>query len=192
VIHPLLRDVVSLDFETIEIMPDGTTKGSTEAYRENFRVDSCAISWYKDDKIVSRFIQGEDHVRLALEELGDRPILVFNYQFESLVTQCRFPDLKLNWQIDAQRLAQVYDNGGDKNAFEVIVIEPEDADDDQSTIKKHPLAGLSLVKCMKRIMGMEDHKNEAHTWLRDNAGIKKGKEGGHLNLLPYDILERYG
>ncbi len=189
-IHPLLNDIVCLDYESIEIQPDGSTQGSTEAYRDNFRVDSAAFTWVEEGALKSKFVAGEDAVREALMPLQGKKLLVFNAQFETLVTLCRYPDLKLNITMDAQRLVQVYDNGGDKNAFETIIIEPEDIDD-ETVVKRAPLAGFGLVKSMKRIMHEESHKEEAHAWIRANCGVKKGKEGAFLDKLPADILERY-
>lgn len=188
--NPSLSEAVCFDFETIEIQPDGSTRGSTEAYRKNFRVDSAAFTWLENGELKSAFVRGEDAVGHRLHLLGDKQLLVFNAQFETLVALCRYPDLKLNITLDAQRLAQNYDNGGPDDAFETIIIEPEN-EDDEATTKKRPLTGFSLVKCSKRILGEGDHKAEAHEWLRNHAGIKKGQEGANLDKLPHDVLERY-
>lgn len=186
-----LDGYVCVDFETIEIRPDGSTLGSTEAYRDNFRVDSAAFTWQQpeDGSIQSTFIQGEEAVGEYLRLLGDAPLLAFNVQYEMLVAACRYPHLNLNWAMDAQRLAQLYDNGGPDDAFETVIIEPED-EDEEATIKRYPLSGFSLVKCVKRILGGDDHKAEAYEWLRKN-GVKKGEEGANLNRLPPEILEKY-
>ncbi len=202
---------VCLDFETVELLPDGATKASTEAYRENFRVDSAAFSWYDDvtQSIKSLFIRGEAAVAVELAKLAEAqtPLIAHNIQFEILVSRCRFPSLRLNWWADTMRLVQNYDNGGDKFAFEKVetlddlldaAARTEGTDSGVSgnarRTKAIPISGLGLVKSVRRILPKEfhDHKREAHDWIRANVpGAKKGKEGQYLNFLPLDILERY-
>jgi hypothetical protein len=186
---------VVLDVETSE-----NGRGSTEFYRPNFRVDSMAVSWYEGDVIKSSFIEGEPLIGDCLKELALRkiPIVAHNAQFEMGVFKCRFPDYKPIWHADTMRLVQVYDNGGDKGAFEVLKTFDDQLDaiegaDDDAKEKKTYLAGLGLVKACYRILNLPDHKTEAHTWIRENVPEwKKGKkEGGFLNFLPKDLLERY-
>ncbi len=203
---------VVVDFETVELLADGATKASTEAYRENFRVDSCAFSTWDEvtQSISSSFIRGEAAVARELEKLAaaQTPLIAHNIQFEILVSRCRFPSLRLNWWCDTMRLVQNYDNGGDKFAFEKV----ETLDDlldsvagmatgsdsgvsgGARKVKAVPIAGLGLVKSVRRILPKEfhDHKREAHDWILANVpGARKGKEGSLLNHLPEDILERY-
>jgi hypothetical protein len=212
----ILTQVIVIDYETVEILADGSMRGSTEAYRDNFRVDSCAFSWFDDGKIVSEFIKGEDAVKARLLTLGDRPVVAHNIQFEILVTRCRFPDVTLNWHADTMRLVQVYDNGGDKFAFTKIesledmldkqlgdltdvegtgdASETHGANGKKRLAKPESTAGLGLVKAVKRLLDKEfhDHKREAHDWIRSNVPeCKSGRIGGFLNRLPDDILERY-
>lgn len=186
---------VVFDYETGLVMPDGSTVASTEAYLPNFRVLSCGFSWRDGVNIVSAFVKGEAAVGLCLAQLPRAvPLIVHNYQFERMVTNCRYPFLKLNIAYDTMRLAQVYDNGGDKMAFEVVVDETEVVEyGEMPEIKKVPTAGLGLVKCLFRILGEPvSHKKEAHDWIRANVPeAKKGKEGKFLDRLPDDILERY-
>ncbi len=182
---------IVIDYETIVTNPDGTTEGSIEAWLPEFRVTSMAAT---DDK-GSIFIQGEEGCLVYLKTLGDRPIIAHNIQFEMLVTECRFPGLKLNWYADTMRLAQVFDNGGkeEKEPDLFYELEGESAlvEDEAPKPKWQSNTGLSLVKCAARILDqLKDHKKEAHDWLKNNAGIKKDF-GGHLDKLPLPILERY-
>jgi hypothetical protein len=190
--------IVALDYETVELLPNGSTVASTEYYRDNFRVLSAAFSWRDGDHIRSKYVVGESAVQKTLATFKETHLVAHNCQFEIGVTRCRFPDLRLNWFADTMRMAQVYDNGGDENAFEVIHLvdqevgeDPDGEEDDaEPKVKKIPLSGFGLVKCVKRILGLPDHKIEAYEYLR-SQGVKKGQEGAHLNLLPPDLLERY-
>lgn len=187
--------IVAFDVETGLINPDGTTTASTEAYHPDFRVLSAAFSWFDGGETVSKFIQGEDTIAgfLRTEFIQQSKLLVHNLQFELMVCRCRYPNIKLNIAIDSMRLAQVYDNGGDKNAFEVIIDEEYPLEEGElPSIKKIATAGLGLVKCAYRILGESaSHKKEAHDWIRANVPKSKGKEGQFLDKLPPDILERY-
>ena len=191
---------VVFDFETVEIMPDGSTRGSTEFYRHNFRASSCAFSERRDGRVVSWYVDGEDRIREELLKLQGRPLIAHNIQFEMGVCKCRFPDVPVNLYCDTMRLVQNYDNGGGDDAFEIIVVDRDEGFDedemeqeqDKEGVKYRPLQGLGLVISCKRILGLEDHKKEAHDWIYANVPeAKKGKAGAHLDKLPEDILERY-
>jgi hypothetical protein len=196
---------IVIDFETEE---HGC--GSTEYYRPDFRVSSAAFSWIGEfGGIESKFITGEDSVALELTRIADEsiPIVAHNAQFEIGVLRCRFPELsrRLSWEADTMRLVQVFDNGGDPNAYEF----PDSLDDQLDALdreesdvlpdlkkKKRPkaiaLAGLGLVKSCYRIMKLPNHKEEAYEWIRANVPeCRRGKEGGFLNRLPFALLERY-
>ena len=200
---------IVIDFETEE-----NGHGSTEFYRPNFIVSSAAFSWLtKEGAIKSKFILGEANVGYELERIakGGLPVVAHNIQFEKGVSHCRFPNIKLNWYADTMRLVQVYDNGGDPLAFETIetiddqldrlLREATDEDNDEGRPKKGKkkdkpklvmLAGLGLSKSCKRILQLEDHKKEAHEWLRENVPeCKRGRVGAYLNRLPADMLARY-
>lgn len=188
--------VVTFDYETVEVLPDGRMAASTEFYRPMFRVLSCAFSELDvDGTIRSRFIQGEDRVGGALREYiaAGATLICHNFPFEYGVTKCRYPDIALPDVVDTMRLAQVYDNGGDKNAFEVVVDETAVVEfGELPEIKKVATAGLGLVKCAFRILGEQtSHKKEAHDWIKANVPGSKGKEGQFLDRLPLDILTRY-
>lgn len=187
---------VAYDYETIEVFSDGSTKASTEYYRDNFRVASCAFTERRGSEIVSWYTEGEQATLEALQQLGNRPVIVHNAAFEMGVTKCRFPQLNLNWHADTMRLVQNYDNCGGDDAFERIVLDPEDFDEDEleeeANIKYRPMSGSGLVVSCKRILGLEDHKKPAHDWIYANVPeAKKGKAGQHLDKLPPEILEAY-
>ncbi len=185
---------VIIDFESVEIQPDGTTKASTEAYRSNFRVSSMAAAWRNEGGLLeTRYLIGEHDCESYLMTLArlELPVVAHNIQFEKLVMACRFPRIQLNWHADTMRLAQLYDNGGDKNLFEYIVDEEWAGDEADTPIKKKPLSGLGLVVCNKRILGGADHKREAYDWIRANIPDSAGHEGSYLDRLPDDIMERY-
>lgn len=189
-----------IDYETVEILADGSTIASTEAYRDNFRVLSLAAAYRSTDKIVSVYIHGESDCREWLRNnAAGRLLIAHNVQFEKLVSICRFPDINLDFSIDTMRLAQVYDNGGDDCSVEYIYDDDGLVDNEGApVVKRKPTQGLGLVACLKRILGRSgSHKEEAHRWIRENVKdtadkpVKKGKEGAYLNHLPKDILERY-
>ncbi len=188
-------DLVCTDFETVEILNDGSTVGSTEAYRKNFRVSSAAFSYYDEQRnITSKFVIGESAVRIELQKLAESKtrLICHNIQFEMMVSACRFPGVELNWYCDTMRLVQNYDNGGDKYAFEYVTT--DEILDEGEERKKESIAGLGLVKSLKRIFGdkYESHKSEAHEWISRNVeGVKRGREGRFLDKLPADLLERY-
>lgn len=182
------NQIVVLDFETQEIFPDGTTKASTEAYRPNFRAFSAAIAYREGKEIRTEFADGEDAVATLLTKLVGAKVVVHNAQFEELVLRCRFPAIPVKIYADTMRMGLVWDNGGNEYSFEMV---PNDDPNDDTEMEKRWLLGFSLVKMVERILKLPDHKTEAHTWIRDNLGVKNGKEGGHLDKLPTDILQRY-
>lgn len=198
-----LESILFFDVETVELLPDGSTKGSTEFYRDNFRIDSAAVSWFEGEKIKSVFVRGENEVRQwLLENLNGRPVVAHNIQFEIGVAKCRLPDVEINWYADTMRLALNYDNGGRKDDYDTIYLDDdldlfasEEMEEKEIEVKTKQvsLAGLGLAKCGMRILGdREDHKKEAHDWIRENVPeAKKGKEGAYLDKLPLEILARY-
>jgi hypothetical protein len=192
----LMYKIICLDFETGELQPDGSFRASTEYYRPLFRVMSCAFSEFVGDEIRSEYLVGEVEVGQRIAELvaDSYQFIVHNYQFEKGVFLCRYPHLQPDLAFDTMRLAQVYDNGGDKSAFEVVVDESVVIEYGETPeVKKIPTAGLGLVKCALRILGETvSHKKEAHDWIKANVpGVKKGQEGMYLDRLPPDILRTY-
>lgn len=94
--------IIAMDFETTGL----------DMWAENARVLSVAFSWREGDKIVSRFVQGEDKIRKDLQILADSQteIAVYNVGFEGLCMVSRFPNIKLNIKYDVMRLVQVFAN----------------------------------------------------------------------------------
>ena len=201
--NPLDTDLVCIDFETVELLPDGSTVASADFWKPTFRVASCAFTWYDGPIRRSMFVKGEAEVEAEILKHIDKQFIVFNLQFESGVVRCRYPNLKLNWYVDVMRLAQLYDGGGGFDAFDMVLIEDDvtlDIDEEEEEAspkapqyKKIALSGFGLSKAARRIIGStEDHKAEAHNWLYANVPeCKKGKAGQYLDRLPDDIMERY-
>lgn len=187
--------VICLDYETATVSATGVTKASIEAWRPDFRVISAAATWVENGVMESIFLKDEAETRAFLCTLSSQPIVAHNIQYEIMCTKCRFPDIKLNWYADTMRLAQHFDNGGGDDDFIINFDEVSNnlvMEEQPSSGKWESTKGLGLVKCLKRILKYTgSHKEEAHSWLRNNKGIKKGKEGSNLDKLPEDILRRY-
>lgn len=175
-------DFIVLDYETTGL----------EFYRNDFRVLSAAFSWLgQDGQIKSKFIEREPAVKTMVARIAREgiPVIVHNAQFEIGVTACRFPGISLNWYADVMRLAQVADNGGkeaQRYTRELTL------DEELEGKTSEPETGLGLTKVVSRWLPQEyhDHKEPYYQWLRDH-GVKKGKEGEHLYLLPPDMLKAY-
>lgn len=194
---------IVFDYETGEVQSDGSTRASTEAYRKEFRVLSCAFGWLGEDGgLRTVYTRGEHETGEYLEKVvnAEIPLVAHNIQFEKLVTKCRYPDTysKIKWHADTMRLVQNFDNGGDDQFLqEQIYTDLDDMllaiESGEDVVKTIPLGGLGLVKAAKRILNAEDHKKEAYEWIRANVSewSKGKKEGMFLDRLPDDILERY-
>lgn len=194
---------IVFDYETGEVQANGTTVASTEAYRRNFRVLSCAFGWLDaTGNFASRYFKGEHDVGEFLARIAEQqiPLVAHNIQFEKLVTKCRYPELydKLIWHADTMRLVQNYDNGGpDVFIQEQIYTDLDEMilalEDGEQVVKTVSLSGLGLAKASRRILNLEDHKKEAYDWIRTNVPewSKGKKEGQFLDRLPDDVLERY-
>ena len=191
----LLSSVVALDFETMD------NRGSSfEYFREDFRVFSLSLAWREDGDIKHWFDTRPGAIVRKLKELSDTqaPVIVHNLQFEwGVLRQC-YPDLNLNIVADTMRLAKLRDSGGSEYNNQPLTqeqeIDLELGDITEEDIKKEwkKKQGVSLEACAYRFLNdnMHAHKSEAHTYLEENHGIKKG-HGQQLHLLPYPILERY-
>ncbi len=178
--------IIAFDYETA--LTDGTP--SVEYYRDDFRVVSAAFSWFREDgSIKSVYREGEAQVRAFLLKCGDTPLVVHNAQFEIGVSRARFPDVNLNITHDTMRLAQVADNGGkEAQKRQELTIDDElgEAEEDRSK------TGLRLQQVTSRWLPAEfhNHKEPYYEYLRER-GVKTGKEGENLHLLPPDMLEKY-
>lgn len=153
-------EVISFDYETTNL----------NYWEGDFRVLSCAFSYRDRDGVLqSDMTMGETEtweylMRIAAHKV---PLVCHNLQFEYGVTKHRFSNFNLDLiKYDTMRIVQVYDNGGPGDRMQ-----------------------LSLVKCAERLFpDYEDHKKEAHDWLKE-AGYKK--PGENLDKLPADIFKRY-
>lgn len=185
---------VAIDYETVEKLPTGELIASLDFYKASFRVTSCAFAWYGDNgEIRTKYEVGEAKIRARLRDLSANniPVIAHNQQFEYGVTLCRFPDIRLNWEADTMRLAQLYDNGGDKYA--PAPLDPDELwdEDEDDKVQANPLHGLRLSACSKRILcENDDHKERAYAVLR-GLGVQAGKEAASLHLLPPADMEAY-
>lgn len=193
--------LVCVDYETATVDEAGNPTASTEAYRHDFRVMSSAFAWDEDGQRRSVFAIGEEATEACLKAFIDRGavFLVHNAQFEIMVTRCRFPDLAPRFTVhaDTMRLVQYVDNAADEFAIDFLPtgdfeLDSLTAGEVEKKQKKTFIGGLRLDNAVRRLLGdAGSHKEEAHSWLRDNAGIRKGQEGANLHLLPHDVLKRY-
>lgn len=186
-----LPEYVAIDYETAI-----NGEASIDFWHPDFRVLSMAASWRAaDGSIKSEFCKGENETLYFLEKIAHSrvPIVVHNLGFELGVTLCRFPEVHgVVWLADTMRLVQNFDGGGD--AF--LPVSDPSFDDlldgivDVEMSEGDWIGGLSLANSVQRILGRPNHKGEAYRWLRDH-GVKAGKEGAHLHLLPPDIFRAY-
>lgn len=202
------------DFET-----EACGEASTEMYRPDFYVSSCAFCWRGEDgEFKTHYIEGvgaEPLIRKFLLKTKGIPLVVHNWQFERGVIVCRFPGLLDELQpevIDTMRLVQNYDNGGGEFQFLPLTYDEQldyflsefDSSEESTQAstkrnikkKKQPkqkfVGGLGLKNAGMRLLGVEDHKKKAHEWLRENIdGCKKGNEGSYLHALPEDLMREY-
>lgn len=185
--------LLAADFETS--LTDGTP--SHEYYREDFRAISLAVAWVgKDGGTRTAYYEGEEQIEGFLARSKGIPKVCHNLSFEYGVTKHRFPGYELDFVWDTARLAQVYDNGGNKFQTYEKEIPNEFADlDDETTMAKF-YSGFSLVNSAGRILpGYQDHKAKFYSLIRSRASqgkpIKPGMEGSNLHLLTPDELKEY-
>lgn len=166
-------------------------------YAPDFRVTSAAFAWQGGPADGKRFFtENRKTIKKYIEKSIEAgyTFVVHNLQYEYGVTLFGIPKIckKMRW-IDTMRLVQVYDGGGKKAqamAYGQRTVEEEIALLEGK--EKAPSTGLSLVSCASRLLpkALQNHKDEAHNWLRDNKGVRKNY-GEHLNELPRDIFKRY-
>lgn len=181
-----MTNLISLDFET-----SVNGKADWRVWRKGFRVDSVAISWEgPSGSFQSRFFDDPQEIQRLIEKLSaaQTPLVVHNLQFEAAVTRKCF-GLPLNFVADTMRLAKLRDGGGDWRDFTFM---SEEDRLDLLLEESHKKTGLSLEACASRFLPAEqhNHKQEAYQWLEQMHGIKT-RHGGHLHLLPREILARY-
>jgi DNA polymerase I-like protein with 3'-5' exonuclease and polymerase domains len=159
--------VIAFDYETA--LTNGVP--SVEYYRGDFRAISCAFAWRGETgEIKTAYRVGETAVRAFLLRCEGVPMVAHNLHFEIGVTQCRFPDVQVEYHADTARLGQVADNGGPAGVNQ----------------------GFSLAKTAIRWLpeDLHNHKEPYYSIIRSN-GIKRGQEGSNLHLLDADQLEAY-
>jgi hypothetical protein len=185
--------LLALDYETA--LTDGTP--SHEYYRDDFRAISLAVAWYgKDGTIRTAYYEGEEQIGGFLARSKGIPKVCHNLSFEYGVTKHRFPGYELDFVWDTARLAQVYDNGGNKfQTYEREVPNEYEGLDDIITAKFY--SGFSLVNSAGRILPeYQDHKAKFYSLIRSRTGsdgkvVKAGTEGANLHLLTPEELKEY-
>jgi hypothetical protein len=185
--------LLALDYESA--LTGGTP--SHEYYRDDFRAISLAVAWYKDGEVKTAYYEGEDSIAKFLKKAAGIPKVCHNLSFEYGVTKHRFPGYELDFVWDTARLAQLYDNGGNKfQTYErEVPNEFEGLDDDTTTAKFY--SGFSLVNSAGRILpGYQDHKAKFYSLIRSRTGadgqvVKPGMEGSNLHLLTPEELKEY-
>ncbi len=173
--------IVAIDLETV----NGKGKSDFRWWAPGFTIQSVALSWMQDGKIVSWFAHQPAEIDAVVKRLHDKQIklVVQNLAFEKGVLDTLYPQYPLNWYADTMRLAQLWDNGGDWRDQKFI---GDDLDEENS-----PQLGISLEAIASRILQRDfhQHKNQRDDYLR-SVGVKKNF-GGHIHLLPPDILKEY-
>lgn len=191
-----LPDIVALDYETI----DGRG-ASFEYFRKDFRILSLSLTWRNEaGDLESWFSTRQLTIHDKLRWLADNqiPVVVHSFSFEYGVTRALYPDLELNWHQDTMRLAALRDGGGDEfsepvfTQEQLIDIELGDIDEDDVRKEWAKKFGNSLEACARRFLPPQnqDHKQVAHTYLKENHGITK-HFGRYLHLLPLSQLRQY-
>lgn len=185
--------LLSLDYETA--LTDGTP--SHEYYRDDFRAISLAVAWYgKDVTMRTAYFEGEEQIRRFLARSKGIPKVCHNLSFEYGVTKHRFPGYELDFLWDTARLAQVYDNGGNKFQTYEREVPNEYEGLDETTTEKY-YSGFSLVNSAGRILPeYHDHKAKFYSLIRSRTGsdgkvVKAGTEGSNLHLLTPEELKEY-
>jgi hypothetical protein len=176
--------IIAFDFETTGL----------DYWSPDFRVLSCAFAWQDGDgRIKTRYLVGEEEIGAQLKIIREAAItlVAHNAAFELGVCLYRYPNQLPIPIFDTMRLVQVYDNGGkDVKSAGPMSLEDELA---MLTGESTQKSGLGLESAVTRLLpkDLHNHKQPYYQWLRDNAGVKKGKEGANLHLLPDDMLEAY-
>jgi hypothetical protein len=172
---------LAVDIETV----DASGVSSFRWWKPGFSIQSLALSWRNGFDIESWFSMDPAQIEAAIRRLAatGRPLIVHNLAFEKGVFETLYPDLTFNWFADTMRLGQLHDNGGDWR--DQIFL--EDVLDEESS----PDLGLTLEAVASRVLqrDLHHHKDERDDYLR-SLGVRS-RFGGHIHLLPADILERY-
>ncbi len=193
----MVSGIVAIDIETRD-----TRGASFEYHRPDFCVFSLSCAWRDESgEIVHWFSTDSTKIAQKLLSLSraQTPLTAHNLSFEYGVLTKLYPRIQLNWHSDTMRLGQLWDAGGAEFDLDPILSPEQMMALELNEITEADLGkvwnksrGLSLEACALRFLDSAEHnhKKEAHDWLTENHGIKRG-HGQHLHLLPPDVLERY-
>jgi hypothetical protein len=178
-----IPEVLALDYETCLL----SGEPSVEAYRDDFRVKSCAFAWRQESgEIKTKVTWGESETLKMLERIQSQGIqvVVHNLSFEMAVTKCRFPGIDpMKWTC-TMRLTQMADNGGGEKWQQ-----KQDVGYLASVIEGFaPQNGFSLEAAASRFLGRQyyKHKQPYHDKIVGRGGKKKD-----LHLLTMEELTEY-
>lgn len=174
---------MSLDYETALL----SGEPSVEAYRDDFRVVSCAFAWRQEDGSIKKVVTwGETDTEKMLEKIQRTqvPVVIHNLAFEMLVTKCRFPSIDpMGWTC-TMRLTQMKDNGG-SSAW----IQKQDVTTRLTQLEGYaPQNGFSLEAAASRFLGRQYYKHK-HPYYEKI--IARGGKKKDLNLLTPEELVEY-
>ena len=155
-----MQDLIIIDFET----------SGLDYWQKEFRVESMAVTWYKDGEMKSKFMEGFAEITEFMQRLHDtqKPVGVYNLNFEFGVTRCVWPELNINFKVDVMRLVQLFDSGGPKGVF-------------------------GLKDTTKRLLPEHaDYEKPIYDWLLENIpGAKRKGIGKYLSKAPQYLLRAY-
>lgn len=162
--------IVAIDFETGTDHPLLT---GLDVWHPEVRVESMALSRFKNGELVSYFYDTPADIEKALTKISDKklPVLVYNATFEALVLHCKYPHLDIKIASDTMRLAQQ----------EMTQV----------------LGGFGLKSATKHFFPERaDYEKEIYSWIEQNVTVdgkkpKKSELGRYLSQAPRDILKRY-
>ncbi len=173
--------IMAIDLETV----NGEGKSDYRWWKPGFTIQSMALSWVQEGEITSWFSCVPREIAEGIKRLHTKQtkLIVQNLAFEKGVLDTLYPEYPLNWYSDTMRLAQLWDNGGD---WRDQKFNGDELDEDNS-----PLLGIGLEAIASRLLQKDfhKHKNSRDEYLR-SIGIKNNF-GGHIHLLPPDILKEY-
>jgi hypothetical protein len=155
--------LVALDWET----------SGLDFYRKDFQVLSVALAYMKDGKIQTKYLTDSQEIESHLADLQNHEVLVYNLSFELGVWKTQYPHIPVPLMLDCMRLVQV--SG----------LPPE-----MPKVLRHGAFGLKR-SVMRHLPGTPDWSGTIKQWLRENKGIKPGKEMQNLQLAPASLLEEY-
>jgi DNA polymerase I-like protein with 3'-5' exonuclease and polymerase domains len=155
--------LIALDFET----------SGLDFYRKDFKVLSVALAYAKDGKVLTKYLTETEEIESHLFALAEEDVLVYNLSFELGVWKSQFPHIPVPLMLDCMRLVQL-----------------AGLPSDMPKVLRHGAFGLKR-SVLRHLPGTQDWSAPIKQWLRDNKGIKSGKEMQNLHLAPHNILAEY-